>query len=61
MAAALRFHPLFLITPLWFMGVLLYSSGMLRSRWSEFVLIMVAVLLAVMNIFRLVGILPGPG
>jgi uncharacterized membrane protein len=59
--AAFYFHPLFLITPFWFFVAVHYGGRIPRKRWSECILLAISVLLAVINILRLIGILPSPG
>ena len=58
---ALRFHPLFLLIPGWFLGILIRDGAQKKRKWLDIFLIGFAAVLFVMNILRWTGLLPLPG
>ena len=61
MELAFRYHPFFLITPLWFFAVIHYSCIFKKNKVLGAFLILVALALAVMNVMRITGLLSWPG
>jgi len=58
---ALRFHPLFLLIPVWFLGVILWDGPLKKRKWLSIPLIGFAVVLFAVNVLRWIGMLPLPG
>ena len=59
-ALAFTCHPLFLLIPPWFLGVLLWDGPLKTKKWAQGLLIGFAGVLFIMNCLRWVGILPLP-
>lgn len=59
-ALAFACHPLFLLIPAWFLGVLLWDGPLKEKKWAQGLLIGFAGVLFIMNCLRWVGILPMP-
>lgn len=57
---ALRYHPLFLVTPAWFLGAVHYDCFFKKKKFVRWLLLMVAAALAVIHVLRLLGILASP-
>ena len=58
--AAFRYHPLFLITPLWFLAAVHYESIFNKNKTIGCVLICIAALLAIINLLRILHIIECP-
>ena len=58
---ALRFHPLFLLIPVWFLGVILWDGPLKKRKWLSIPLIGFAMVLFAVNVLRWIGMLPLPG
>lgn len=58
---ALRFHPLFLLIPVWFLGLILWDGPLKKRKWLNIPLIGFAVVLFAVNVLRWIGMLPLPG
>ena len=58
---ALRFHPLFLLIPVWFLGVILWDGPLKKRKWLNIPLIGFAVVLFAVNVLRWIGMLSLPG
>lgn len=58
---AFRYHPLFLITPFWFLAAVHYNSIFKKNKAVGFILVGIAIALAVMNLLRITGVTPWPG
>ena len=58
---ALRFHPLFLLIPVWFLGVILWDGPLKKRKWLSIPLIGFAVVLFAVNVLRWIGMLSLPG
>ena len=58
---ALRFHPLFLLIPVWFLGVILWDGPLKKRKWLSIPLIGFAMVLFAVNVLRWIGMRPLPG
>lgn len=58
---AFRCNPLFLLIPVWFLGVILRDGPLKKQKWLDIPLIGFAVVLFAMNVLRWIGLLPLPG
>lgn len=59
-ALALTCHPLFLLIPPWFLGVLLWDGPLKNKKWAHGLLIGFAGALFAMNVLRWTGVIPLP-
>lgn len=59
-ALAFTCHPLFLLIPPWFLGVLLWDGPLKNKKWAQGLLIGFAGVLFAMNVLRWMGIVPLP-
>ena len=57
---AFRYHPLFLITPFWFLAVIHYDNGIKKNKAINTFSICVAILLATINLLRVLRVIDCP-
>lgn len=59
-ARAFRCNPLFLLIPVWFLGVILWDGPLKKRKWVMGLLVGFAAALFAMNVLRWLGLIPMP-